>query len=166
MLVGNFIYTLALSSKWNFSLKTNYNQNELSQMQMRRYGAGVGATKKLLEGKLNLGADFNWFLTKLTAVGGGNTNLNAALKANWKVSNAHAIVLNWGYLDTKKSSDRFGEIVGTLGYQYTFARKPKEVEKGENGEKKAEKRRRKRGREASSEAGFRNLEGFGNLRSA
>ena len=143
MLVTNFIYNLTLPSKWGFSMRANYNRNEVTQLRMRRFGAGAGVMKQFFEGKLSLGTDFNWFLTTLSGIPGSNHHLNAQARVNWKVSDSHAIVMNWNFLNTRKTaagvSDQFGEVVGTLGYQYMFTPMKKNKDGGNDKKTKRKK---------------------------
>ncbi|MCC6724876.1 MAG: hypothetical protein IT258_10225 [Saprospiraceae bacterium] len=131
MLVGNFVYSLALgTSGWGFSAKANFNQNELSSLLVRRYGTGFGATKNWLEGKLSTGLDFNYFYTVTEGLG-NNGNFTSALNLNWNLSDAHSLSMNWMLLSTRNTSatasNQFGEVVGTVGYQYRFMRKDKKA---------------------------------------
>ncbi len=134
MLVGNLVYNYALAeSQWKFSVKANYNQNELSQMTMRRYGAGFGITKSFLEGKLNTGIDLNYFLMTSENTG-DNNNLNSQVRFNFKINDAMSLNMNWGLLSSKKviagTTDSFSELTGTLGFQYNFSKKRKEPAEG------------------------------------
>lgn len=133
MYLVNFVYSLGLGATgWGFNVKANFNQNEVSSILLHRYGAGFGVSKNWLEGKLNTGVDVNYFYTT-TKVLGNNGNLSGGLNLNWNLSNAHTLTMNLTYLDTKSinatETKRFGELVGTLGYQYRFMKKPKEKEK-------------------------------------
>ncbi|MEK7254017.1 MAG: hypothetical protein AAB316_04680 [Bacteroidota bacterium] len=148
MLVGNFIYTLALAAgQWSLNGKATFNQNELTSQLVRRYGAGFGIAKNLFKGKINTGLDYNFFFT-VTEGFGKNNNATAAFRLNWNVSDVHAIAMNWNYLQTKNvgagATDQFGEVVGTLAYQYTFIKKKKAAD----GEAKPKKKRKKGGEEA------------------
>jgi hypothetical protein len=130
MLLANFVYSLGLGATgWAFSLKANFNQNEVSSILLRRYGAGFGVSKNWLEGKLSTGVDVNYFYTTTQSLG-NNGNLTGGLNLNWNLSNATTLTMNWTYLGTRvittDVSDRFGEVVGTLGYQYRFIKKEKE----------------------------------------
>ena len=104
MLVGNFVYSLALgTSGWGFSAKANFNQNELSSLLVRRYGTGFGATKNWFEGKLSTGIDLNYFYTVTESLG-NNGNFTAGLNLNWNLSDAHFLSMNWMLLSTKSTS--------------------------------------------------------------
>ncbi len=145
MLVGNLVYNYSLSeSKWKFSLKANYNQNELAQMIMRRYGGGLGVTKGFLEGKINTGLDLNYFLMTNQNTD-DQTNLNGQFRLSYKISDSQSLNMNWNLLSTKKgsgsSASSFSELTGTLGYQFNFGTKPKTKEEREA--RKEEKRQKK-----------------------
>ncbi len=125
MLVGNLVYNYSLAeSKWKFSIKANYNQNELAQMIMRRYGGGLGITKGFLEGKINSGFDLNYFLMTNENTE-DQTNLNGQFRLSYKISDNQNLNMNWNLLSTKKgSAASFSELTGTLGYQYNFSINP------------------------------------------
>ncbi|MBK8567559.1 MAG: hypothetical protein IPN76_30640 [Saprospiraceae bacterium] len=129
MLVANFVYSLGLASKWGFTAKANFNQNELSSLLVRRYGTGFGVSKSLLEGKLTSGLDINYFYTVTEGLG-NNGNFTSGLNLNWNLSEVHSLSMNWMLLSTKNTSatasDQFGEVVGTVGYQYRFMKKEKD----------------------------------------
>jgi hypothetical protein len=148
MYVSNFVYTLALAAgQWSLSAKANFNQNALSLQRVNRYGAGFGIAKNLFKGKISTGLDFNYFYTVTEGLG-NNSNSTGAFRLNWNLTESQAIAMNWNYLQTKNTgagvSDKFGEVVGTLAYQYTFMRKPKEPA-AEGEEAKPKKKRRKKG---------------------
>jgi hypothetical protein len=96
---------------------------------VRRYGTGFGVTKNWFEGKLSTGLDLNYFYTVTESLG-NNGNFTTGLNLNWNLSDAHSLSMNWMLLSTKNTSatasDKFGEVVGTVGYQYRFMRKEKE----------------------------------------
>ncbi len=163
MFVANLVYNYALSeSQWKFSLKGNYNQNELAQMIMRRYGGGFGISKSFLEGKINTGLDFNYFLMK-----NENTddqgNINGQFRMSFKINDTMNLNMNANLLSTRKGSGStatsFSELTGTLGYQYNFSINPSqkkaEAEGSEGGvsneEDGGKKRKGKRNRDEGGE---------------
>ncbi len=129
MYVGNFLYSLN-NSEWGigFQARLSYNQNRLSTQLMKQYGLGFGITQSLLEGKLTTGIDINHFTIK-TGSASNTGNISLGANVNWNLSDAHALNMNWYYLNTRTESatntTRFGEIVGTVGYQFRFMKKPK-----------------------------------------
>lgn len=145
MLVGNFIYNFALAeSKWKFSAKTNFNQNELAQMITRRYGGGLGIAKSLFEDKMNFGLDFNYFLNT-NEIAPNSTNLNAQFLWSYSLFEGLSANMNWGLLRTSADDvDPFAELTGTLGIQYTFNVTP-------SPEKKAARKAKKSGEEIPTE---------------
>lgn len=134
MHLGNFVYALNNGETgMGFQARLTYNQNRLSALQMKRFGIGFGLTQILLDGKLRAGVDINHFTTKMEGI--NNTgNLVFGLNLNWNPSSAHTLTMTWNYLDTKTTGAgnamKFGELIGTLGYQYSFMKKPKEKEEG------------------------------------
>jgi hypothetical protein len=130
MYLVNFVYSLGLGkSGWGFNVKANFNQNEVSSILLHRYGTGFGVSKNWLKGKLSTGLDLNYFYTVTEALG-NNGNLSGGFNLNWNLSNAHTLTMNLTYLDTKSISatatHHFGEVVGTVGYQYRFMKKQKD----------------------------------------
>ena len=125
MIVGNFTYNYALAdSKWRFSARLNYNQNELSQMLIDRIGGGLGVSKSLLENKMNFGLDLNYFFNS-NEVGANSTNLNGQLRWSYSLTRSLNASLNWNLLRTNSDDiDPFTESMGTLGFQYAFNIKP------------------------------------------
>ncbi len=121
MMVANFIYNYALAeSKWKFNTKFNFNQNELAGTQTRRYGTGFGIAKSLLEDKMNLGFDINYFIN--TKMGFENTsNLNGQFR--WAYSISQSLTANLA-LSNLRTADGlttpFSELTGTMGIQYNF----------------------------------------------
>ena len=72
---------------------------------------------------------------------GNNSNFISGLNLNWNVSDAHSLSMNRMLLSTKNTSatasDKFGEVVGTVGYQFRFMRRekkrrPKEIMPSQN----------------------------------
>ncbi len=125
MILGNFTYNYALSeSKWRFSARANYNQNELSEMRINRLGFGLGVSKSLLGNKINVGLDVNFFNNSNEA-GGSGTNLNSQLRGSYRISKSLNSSLQWNLLSINNdNSDPFTESIGNLGFQYNFNIRP------------------------------------------
>ncbi|KAA3639608.1 MAG: hypothetical protein DWQ02_03420 [Bacteroidetes bacterium] len=125
MIVGHFVYSLMLSeSKWRLSARLNYNQNELAQMQTKRYGAGIGISKSFLEDKVNLGLDVNYY-ANANEIGGNSTNLTGQLRLGYNIAKGFSANTNWGVLSTEADNvDPFTEVTGNLGLQYSFNVQP------------------------------------------
>ncbi|MEM1319797.1 MAG: hypothetical protein AAGG75_06040 [Bacteroidota bacterium] len=126
LLVGQFVYNYMLTeSKWRFAFRANYNQNELAQMQIDRYGVGFGVAKSLLENKMQIGLDFNhfWNTNELDQNG---TNINSQLRWSYQLAEGLSANMNWGLLrTTKDNTPDFSELTGNLGIQYNFNYNPK-----------------------------------------
>lgn len=122
---ANFGYNLLLTGpQIRFSSRLNYNQNELAQMLLRRYGAGVGLAKSFSEGKINLGIDLNLFLNS-NEEGGSSNNLNGQFRSAFQLGKGFSINMNWGLLRTDaETMEAFSELTGNLGLQYNFSIQP------------------------------------------
>jgi len=135
MMVANFVYNYALAeSKWKFSTKFNFNQNKLAGTQTKRYGTGFGVSKSLLEDKMNVGFDFNYFIN--TKLGFENTtNMNGQVR--WSYSISSSLTSNFALSQLRTANGiaiPFSELTGTFGIQYNFNWNPskKKEESSEN----------------------------------
>ncbi len=126
MWVAHLVYNLILGENgWRFTGRLNYNQNELSGMQIKRTGYGLGISKSLLEDKMNIGFDVNYYQN--------NNNLNiksnnqsAQFNLGYNVAKGLSANLNLGLLRTEQDGkDSFSELTGNLGLQYNFNIQPK-----------------------------------------
>jgi hypothetical protein len=136
MIVGLFNYSLMLPTNWRFTSRLNYNQNELSQMTIDRFGAGLGVSKSLLEGKMNMGLDLNQFWNS-NDVAENTRNLQGRLRWTYQISEGLNTNLSWGLLRTTSDTmDPFTELTGIVGLQYNFnyqpGRKKQETEQENN----------------------------------
>jgi hypothetical protein len=133
MYMGNFVYSLGLpKTGWTYTGRLNYNQNQLTSQLLDRYGIGGGLNKSFLKNKLTTGFDLNYFYTVIQGL--ANTgNLTSGINVNWNVNDAQSIGLNWTILSTNNTtiagSNRFGEVIGTVNYQYNFHMKPRQKNK-------------------------------------
>lgn len=125
MWIAHAIYSLAFTeSKWKLSLRTNYNQNEIQQMQINRLGFGAGLSKTFNEDKINLGLDINYFINS-NENSGNSTNLIPQFKAGIKFSESITTNLSLNMLrTTADATDPFTELIGNLGVHYNFAYAP------------------------------------------
>ena len=117
------------SFKW--TARANYNTNAISGMQTSRLGFGGGATKQLLDGKINLRLDNNYFISSIQEA--QQNSLTSRLTIGYKLSAAHNVNLNLMFLNRSKTqaglTESVSEMINTLQYSYRFNWKP--------GEKKA-----------------------------
>lgn len=131
VLVANVGYHLMLPSEWKIQSRINYNQNEISGIEITRYGAGFGVAKALLKNKLNLGFDTNYFINS-SDVAAKSNNLLGQLMMAYAIGKGVNAQLNWGYLRTKtEANDAFAESTITGGIQYSFQYKPAKKSKTE-----------------------------------
>lgn len=124
--VSNFVYSYMLSdSKWRFSAKANFNQNQLAQMTTKRYGTGFGVSKSFLENKMNLGIDFNFF-QNVNETADNSNNLNGGFRWSYNIGKGLTTNMNWAILRTKSENiNPYSELTGTFGLNYTFNVNPK-----------------------------------------
>lgn len=130
MMNANLMYAITFTeSKWGINANCNYNTNELSMIDTKRWGAGFGITKSLLENKMNLGFNLNYFQAKVNTITILNNNtLNIRLNSTYALKNNHKFNFNYTLLNRVKkgngSTDSFTEGIANLGYQYNFSWKP------------------------------------------
>ena len=102
---ANLVYALGLSSKWNFNFLLNYNQNQLMDMEVNRWGIGGGVSKKFFEDKLNTGLNINYFnssistITELT-----NKTTNIRLRANYRIGDNVSMNFNYTLMNRSKNA--------------------------------------------------------------
>ncbi len=124
-----YVYTLS-ETGWNFTANANYNQNQLAQMDVNRWGLGGGVSKSFLENKLNLGLNVNYFKASVETITNiENATLNLRLRMNYKISDPLSLNLNYSLMNRQKSDDTgneesITEVIGTLGVRYNFAWQP------------------------------------------
>lgn len=119
---GDFIYVFAPKDKiWKVRGRLNFNQNELSQMLINRYGAGLGVTRQIFENVWSLSLDANYYNSIGDLV--NNQTLRLRFGSPINIGKSHRIVFNVLYLNrfsANSNSKKFNEVTGILGYTYTF----------------------------------------------
>ena len=64
LFLANVSYLFKTESKWTFTIRVNYNQNEIQGISLNRTGFGGGFKKEFFSGKLSLGSNVNYFQNK------------------------------------------------------------------------------------------------------
>jgi len=124
VVVLNFGYNLVFTNHWRFSSRLNYNQNEILQMLIKRYGVGFGIGKSFMENKITLGLDATYFMNTREN-NSKSKNLLSQLVVGYQIGSGLSSNLNWGFLrTTSESIAAFSESTATLGLQYNFNYKP------------------------------------------
>lgn len=122
MLTGNLIYVFTpTGTGWKLRGRVNYNKNELSNILINRYGAGLGAQKELVKEKLSLSLNTNYYLSKGDMI--DNQTLNLRLSLPFSPSEKHQFDLGILYLNRLKSTSttgNFSETTGILNYTFSF----------------------------------------------
>ncbi|MEM9260867.1 MAG: hypothetical protein AAGA62_14565, partial [Bacteroidota bacterium] len=86
LITANFLYSyLIADSKWRFTAKLLFNQNEVQQMRISRSGGGLGVGKSFFNNKVNFGADLDFFSNQ-NQNGDTGSNLNAGLRIGYRIS--------------------------------------------------------------------------------
>ena len=113
-------------SSFKWTARANYNSNAISGMQTNRIGFGGGVSSQLLDGKMNLRFDNNYFISQIAEA--NQNSLTSRLTVGYKLSAAHNINLNLMYLTRNKSGNGVeqssAEMINTLQYSYRFNWKP------------------------------------------
>lgn len=131
VLLGSLSYMLRLPSDWNFSLRGNYTQNEISGLQTDRVGYGLGVRKAFFENKLTIGVDGNFYNNK-NALGQKSKNAIGQFMVAYQLFKGMGINLQWGLLNTTTGTGpAFTESIGNLTMQYQFSYVPKKKSKQE-----------------------------------
>lgn len=129
VLLGSLAYMLRLPTDWNFSLRGNYTQNEISGLQTDRIGYGFGVKKAFFENKLSLGLDANMYNNK-NALGQKSKNAMGQFMLAYQLFKGMGINLQWGLLNTTSATTpSFTESTGNLNLQYQFNYVPKKKDK-------------------------------------
>jgi len=125
MLLGNISYMLTTPSKWAYSVRGNYNQNEVQNILLTRIGFGLGVRKSLFENKLSVGLDGNCFLNS-NQLNQNSRNLIGQISLGYQIFKGMGLQLQWGVLSTiSDNTPAFTESTGNLGLQYQFNYTPK-----------------------------------------
>lgn len=121
---GTLTYTAKLAdNRTDINARINYNKNDLGGIVTTRIGPGASVKRKFLDGKVNTTTSVNYFTSE------GNKTLTALLNGSMTMKSKHALALNISYIrrtlvsiveaDTA-SSERFGEMISTINYSYSF----------------------------------------------
>lgn len=129
VIVANFGYNIVFANKLRLSSRINYNQNELAQMLIKRYGVGMGLGKSFLDNKISVGLDANYF-TNTRDTGAKSNNLLVQLIVGFQIGSGLSANINWGYLrTTAETITPFSESTANVGLQYNFNYVPGKKEK-------------------------------------
>ncbi len=121
----NASYMLKTKSKWSFTLRTNYNKNEIQGLSIDRLGFGGGVRKEFLSGKLNMGVNANYFDNK-NATGNTSSNLQGQINLGYQIFKGMNAQFSLAVLNTKADvGPNYTETIGNLGLQYSFSYMPK-----------------------------------------
>jgi hypothetical protein len=117
-------YNLKTISKWTFSARANYTRNEVESIRLNRLGLGIGIQKPLLNNKMMVGFNSNYFNNKNDA-GNNSSNLSAMVNMTTQLFTGMSVQFSWGLLQTvSKTIPTFTESTGNLGLQYNFQYAP------------------------------------------
>lgn len=125
MINAVFNYNLSIKeSGWRINSMANYTHSELNQLNINRFGLGMGLQKSIVEDIWALAINANYFLSKGKNI--DNQTVNLRLSSPFRISKEHRIDIGILYMTrTKSGTDggNFHEISGTLGYTYNFSLK-------------------------------------------
>jgi hypothetical protein len=121
----NAIFSYRYSPKesvWKYNARLSYNQNELSQVLINRYGGSLGLDRQLIPDKWSLALSTNYFYSQ------GETRntqtLTIRLNSPFRINEHHRLDLGVNYLNRLDSRSTgigdFQEYIGTINYVYTF----------------------------------------------
>lgn len=122
--VYNFAYNVVFENKWNLTARTNYNENAIAEILIKRYGGGFGLAKSFMNDKINFGWDNNYFINNRDGIANSN-NLLSQLNLGFQIGSGLSANVNWGFLrTTAETLDPFSESTAMVGVQYNFNYKP------------------------------------------
>jgi hypothetical protein len=128
MYLINLGYTLTTADAWAFSLRGNYNRNEVQGIELKRTGFGAGARKSFFKNKMSLGVNANYYINE-NALAQKSNNLLGQLNLGFQLFKGMGAQLSWGLLRTSADNvPAFTENTGNLGLQYNFNYTPKKKE--------------------------------------
>lgn len=112
-------------SGWRLGARVNYNENELAQVDIKRYGVGGSIANTFFDDQLNIQYNSNYFINESTQVA-NTTNWINQIGLSYQANNAIAFNTNWALLQTSNdlTNINFGELTGNLGIQYSFNTSP------------------------------------------
>ena len=109
-------------SYWKFNSMINYNQNELSDILIKRYGFGFGLERSLIEDKLSVLFNTVYYISSGENI--DNKTLNLKFSLPYKINKKHQINFGLLYLNRTNSisvmNGDFQEITMVLNYGYRF----------------------------------------------
>jgi hypothetical protein len=119
---GDLVYVFSPKDKiWKIRGRLNFNQNELSQMLLNRYGVGLGVTRQIIEKKWSIRLDANYYNSQGELI--ENQTLRLRLGSPITLGGNHRLNLNLLYLNrfsSKNNKPSFSELTGILGYTFNF----------------------------------------------
>lgn len=120
MLLGNITYMITTPSKWAYSIRANYNKNEIENMLITRTGFGAGVRKSFKENKISIGFDGNYYSNK-SQIQSNSSNIIGQIFFGYELFKGMNLNLQWGLLNTSSDlSPTFTESTGNLGLNYQF----------------------------------------------
>lgn len=124
MLNGALNYVFSTDGDvWKISARLNYNQNELSQILVNRYGLGAGLEREIISKVWSLGLDANYFNTEGKSI--SNQTINLRVNSLFKIGKHHRLDFSLLLLDrfksnTSSTSPNFNETTAILNYIFSF----------------------------------------------
>jgi hypothetical protein len=118
----NYVFSTK-EDTWKISGRVNYNQNELSQVLVHRYGLGGGVQREVVPKKWSLGFDINYFNSRGENI--DNQTINMRVNSPITISKHHRLdigllLLNRAKTNTNSAARNFNEVTGTLNYVFSF----------------------------------------------
>jgi hypothetical protein len=118
----NYVFSTK-EDTWKISGRVNYNQNELSQVLVHRYGLGGGVQREVVPKKWSLGFDINYFNSRGENI--DNQTINMRVNSPITISKHHRLdigllLLNRAKTNTNSAARNFNEVTGTVNYVFSF----------------------------------------------
>ena len=122
MINAVFNYTFAhKKSGLRLNTMANYTHSEFNQIDVDRYGLGVGVQKTMIKDLWFVSLNTNYFVSKGMNI--NNQTINVRLSSPFRVSKHHRIDFGTLFIGRTKAGfnkKNFYELIGTLNYTYTL----------------------------------------------
>ena len=109
-------------SVWKFNSMLNFNQNELSNILIRRYGMGFGAERTIIQDKLSFGLQTVYYISSGENINNQTINIKGSIP--YTINKRHRINLGLLYLNringASSMMNDFQELTIILNYGYKF----------------------------------------------
>lgn len=128
MYYANLSYGLRFLSGWNLRANTDFNQNSISRVRQSRFGAGANIGRSWFENKLDLSAGAQVYVSNSPGGELKSRQANENIRLQWRMSDLQTLQFQISSLQNHRTqnrvTDRFNEVIFTLGFTGQFDYRP------------------------------------------